>query len=143
MPDQIRVDVPRDQFARVEQLMRELPRAGQRSAHMSGTRSAARIIRDEARVRVPVRTGALKRSIRVRVVGRRGNRRTAVFAGGPGARHAHLVEFGSARTPARPYLFTSARDTAGRQFSEYRQAAEAAMYRYIDRVTARAAARGG
>lgn len=58
-----------------------------------------------ARERVPVDTGALKDSITSDVRGLVG----AVKAGGKGARHAHLVEYGTRYMRARSFLRYGAR----------------------------------
>jgi HK97 gp10 family phage protein len=55
-----------------------------------------------ARENCPVRTGALKRSIRVEVGD--GGMFAAVKAGGMEAPHAHLIEFGTRKMRARPYM---------------------------------------
>lgn len=78
----------------------------------NATRAGARVIVNQAKARVPVDTGALKRSIRTFTdpAGRGGSTRTA-YAGSR-ARHAHLVEFGTRFMPARSFL-RSALDEAG------------------------------
>lgn len=94
----------------------------------TGLAAAARVVRNEARVLVPVVTGALQRSIRtfrrartvdtirgrVRVPGAAAR----TYAGGRGARHAFLVEHGGAinRTP-KPYLLPALVSTQSQQIN--------------------------
>ena len=98
-----------------------------------GLMAAARVVRDEAKTIVPVRSGALQRSIRA---GRRAvtietlsapkrvpGGAARVRAGGRGAMHAALAEYGTVRTAAQPYLEPALRSSANRQLT----AAVAAM----------------
>jgi hypothetical protein len=89
------------------ELLRELQRLGEaaqgrvsRNGSMAMARTAARLARDRA----PVRTGALKRSIKAR----RGRgpllRGQAVSFANASARHAHIIEYGRAGVPARSFL---------------------------------------
>jgi HK97 gp10 family phage protein len=76
-------------------------------------RAALRPIADEVatqeKARVPVLTGALRRSIKVRTVRRRA--RLLVVAT---ARHADLIEFGTRQMMARPYARPALRAVAPR-----------------------------
>lgn len=60
-------------------------------------------IRDAARSRAPVRTGALKKSITSRV-----DKRRAKGTVQAKARHAHLIEFGTSKMDARPFMLPAA-----------------------------------
>lgn len=62
-----------------------------------------RVIRDEAKLAVPVDTGALRDSI---VVRRARGRAGQVFVGfeKPTSRRAHLTEFGTSRASAKPFM---------------------------------------
>lgn len=62
-------------------------------------RSTAAAVRDAARATVPVRTGALQRSIRYHVDGATGN-----FTVSAGMFYAGFVEWGTRFMAARPYL---------------------------------------
>ena len=70
-------------------------------AQMKAARNAARNARQQAQAAVPVHTGALRASITVKPL----PNGAAVQAGKP---YAALVELGSLRTPARPYLLPAA-----------------------------------
>ena len=74
----------------------------------NAVRAGARVIAKEAKARVPVRTGALKKSIAVRkATGRRASRtgvRVHVGFLKPVSRRAHLTEFGTAHSAAQPFL---------------------------------------
>ena len=95
-----------------------------------GLVAAARVVRNTARASVPVRTGALQRSIKVRrrsqwVYTSGGRKRVAgaaaqVVAGGRGARHAILVEYGTVRVPAQPYLEPGLLSTRSAQLAALR-----------------------
>ena len=95
--------------------IREMGPAAERGVLAPGLAAMARIVRRSARVRdfgFVDRTGALRRAIRSRQIparygGRRYARgRSAVFAGGPGARQGYLVEAGhGGPQPAAPHPF--------------------------------------
>lgn len=83
----------------IEAALKELPIKYERRVAKSAIRAAGRVIANEAKRRVPVRTGTLKKSIRV-VAGK--SKRPTVFvttSKGKGAKHdgwyAHLIEFGT------------------------------------------------
>ena len=98
-----------------ERLLKELGPVPAGRLGQNALMAGARVIAAEARRRVPVDTGELKRSIGVR--SDRGLRR----AGGDtrqafvtaSARHAGLVEFGTVRMAAQPYLRPAADESAG------------------------------
>lgn len=81
---------------------------------INATRAGARVIASSAKQKAPVRTGALKNSIRVfddRELNReQGSRRAA----GAGSRlfYAPLVEFGTAHVPARSFLRAAVDESA-------------------------------
>lgn len=65
----------------------------------------ARLIQQDMRRRVKVKTGRLKRAIRVKKAKRRGRWNPSAFAAvdRKKAPHAHLVENGTSRAPAHPF----------------------------------------
>lgn len=67
----------------------------------AATAAAAERIADDARERVPVRTGKLRDAIHTE---RRAPGEHAVVAGNTSAFYGHIIEFGGARTPPRPFL---------------------------------------
>lgn len=79
---------------------RELLQAVDRRRTAVFSRSAPRLAAT-ARQEVPMRTGALMASISSGV-SRKGDLYLA--SGGPGARHAHLVEYGTVKTEANPFM---------------------------------------
>ncbi len=94
----------------MDSLLAELgPRVAKRVAG-NAMRAGARVIRREARRRVRVRTGALKRSIVVRA-GREPGTAVVGFLR-PTSRRAHLVEFGTRHSPARPFMRPAIDETA-------------------------------
>ena len=85
-------------FAEFDTMLKELGPKLARQAAGNALRAGARVIRDEAKLRVPVATGDLKRSIKVRTSTPRDTRQRRVNVGvfGTEGPLAHLVEFGSA-----------------------------------------------
>lgn len=71
-----------------------------------------RVIRDEAKQRVPVRTGLLKSAIKARIGKRKGKYVAGAFSAVDFKRapHAYLVEYGTRHSRAKPY-FRPAWDT--------------------------------
>ncbi len=71
-----------------------------------------RVVRDEAKQRVPVRTGLLKSAIKARIGKRRGKFVAGAFSAVDfkKAPHAYLVEYGTRHSQAKPY-FRPAWDT--------------------------------
>jgi len=85
------------------------PAEGRRIARRTVTR-VARQVRDSARERAPVQTGNLKRSVKSRRAQGAPDRAEAeVYADKSGGRtgsgyHWHLLEFGTVRMPAQPFI---------------------------------------
>ncbi|WP_374711534.1 HK97-gp10 family putative phage morphogenesis protein [Symbiobacterium terraclitae] len=71
-----------------------------------------RVVRDEAKQRVPVRTGLLKSAIKAKIGKRRGKMVAGAFSAVDFKRapHAYLVEYGTRHSRAKPY-FRPAWDT--------------------------------
>ena len=131
---EIGVDI--EGFGELVQAMDALPGLVAERVQGDGLIAVARVVRDEAKVLVPVRTGALRASIRTRrVAARVSGKRVAgaaarVVAGGAAAPHAALVEYGTVRAPAHPYLEPALLGTQTRQLA----AAGAAMARSFIRI---------
>lgn len=97
---------------------RLLPIKVQRKLLRQGMRKAGKLVRDEARRLVPVDTGALKKSLKVRAaIRKRGSFGARIMTGeraelgiDPGASgyYPAVVEFGSKTQPAQPYLRAAA-----------------------------------
>lgn len=64
-------------------------------------KAGAEQIEQDAKSRAPVDSGRLRDSIHA---DRTGNLEYSVIAGGDGVFYGHLVEFGTSKTPARPFL---------------------------------------
>lgn len=73
-----------------------------RKALRDAVYAGALVIENEAKLRVPVRTGTLRRSINTQVVFQSSTRVTARI--GPNTDYAAFVEFGTVRMAARPYM---------------------------------------
>lgn len=88
----------------------------QKAAVRQAMRKAAKPIIDDAKSNVPVDSGALRDSIKIGSTLNKSQRKQArstkekgavtqyLGSGGKGARHSHLVEFGTVDQPAQPFL---------------------------------------
>ena len=97
----------------------ELPNRVAKRVAGNAVRAGARVIAADARQRVPVDTGELKRSITVRA-GKRKRRGVLTALVGflrPTSRYAHLVEFGTSHSSGKP-LMRPALDGSGAQAVE-------------------------
>ena len=106
-----------------EKVLQRMPLEIQLFVARYGCLAMGRVIAREARRLVPVDTGALRKSIRARTVrerfrGRKIPSAAGVFVGGTGAAHANLVEHGTVKTSAKPFL----RPAIQRNTSEQHQA---------------------
>ena len=94
-----------------------LPYLVQRYVIGQGIADAARVVRDQAKINVPIRTGALYKSIHVRIIASRiydpaskkiirvqGSSAQVVAGRQKGARHGHLVELGTVKSRPHPFL---------------------------------------
>lgn len=81
--------------AQLAQFLATLPAKVEQNIMRSALRAGANVIRNEARILVPVDQGALRASIKTSAKARRGMVTAAVKAGGKLAPHAHLVEYGT------------------------------------------------
>lgn len=102
----MKIDFELTGAAEFDAMLKELGPRVARSVASKALRRAANVIRDEARTRAPVKTGELKRSIKVKSrKARKTNERTvSVGVAGKEGPLAHIVEFGAAAHPiqARP-----------------------------------------
>ena len=116
-----------------------------------GMLAAAKVVRDQAKGRVPVKTGALQKSIRARKRSSRvavsgGYRKTAgsaaqVVAGGAKANHAFIVEFGRAPgkgypgEPPKPYLEPALHATKNEQLNAAGEAMKRSFAKIAVKIT--------
>lgn len=104
--------------AEMERLLKLLPERVAERVTKNALRAGARVIRDEAKDRVPVDTGDLRDSVVVRSPTQRQRKHGAalVVVGfeKPISRRAHLTEFGTQHQPAQPFL-RPAVDEGGRR----------------------------
>ena len=119
----------------LERALRELPWAVKLHVMGAGCAAAARVVAARAKTLFPVDTGELSRSIRVRrtsekIRGRKVSGTAAqVIAGAKRdldlkAHHAMLVELGTVRTAAQPYLAPAVRESRSPQFRAFAKTAE-------------------
>jgi HK97 gp10 family phage protein len=90
-------------------LSAELDKLGQDAAEAvrPAAQAGAQVLYDEVKVRVPVRTGTLSQSIYQVFSKDNSASKNAVYHiswNAKKAPHGHLVEFGTSRAPARPFL---------------------------------------
>ncbi len=84
-------------------------------------------LRDQARSRVPVKTGALKEAI-FAARGDENKPNVLVGVNYKKAPHAHLIEYGTVRAPAHPYL----RPAVSASADEMRRIIESGLRRIIE-----------
>ncbi len=126
----INLEVDSRGLAEIRQGLRALPVLLAERVQGDGFRAAAGAVATRAKTVVPVKSGALRRSIKARriserVLTDRGVRRVPgagarVTSGGPGARHAVFVEYGirpRQRRDARSYLRRAIIETQGQLFN--------------------------
>ena len=133
------MDVELTGFDTLASIMSSLPVLVAERVQGDGLFAAAEVVRDQAKANVPVKTGALQRSIRVRRRSQRVETTTGrksvpgaaaqVVAGGRGAAHALLVELGTVRAAPHPYLAPALFETQGRLLAEARAAMTRAFVR--------------
>jgi len=90
----------------LERLLKQLePRSSKRAGDRA-LRAGAKIVADDAKRRVPVDTGELKRAIAARIEkrSRYGERVINIGVKRPVSRRFHLTEFGTAFAPAQPFM---------------------------------------
>lgn len=135
-----------NEFAQVQKALEKLPGVLQQKVVIGATRAAAKVIAEEAKENVPVDIGLLKKSIsvakakkrdtkdghikfyvvpkskilissKVTVGGKRGKLKSKV-----NAYYAHMVEFGTSKMAAHPFLrpaFENSADKSVKAFQEY------------------------
>ena len=119
--------------------LRKLPNEMDRAQVMTNALAAgARVIRDEAKLAVPVDTGILHDSI---VVRRARGRLGQVFVGfrQPTSRRAHLTEYGTSTTSAQPFMRPALDAGARAAINEIGRA----LKKGIDKAAAKLAGRRG
>lgn len=90
----------------IEKILKLIPHRIQERVILNSVKAGARVVRDEAKRRVPVRTGVLRDSIVVRK-GFYQPRHGALAIVGvkwPASPLAHLIEFGTAHSRPQPYM---------------------------------------
>lgn len=113
-------------FKDVREKLAGLPKRLKNSAIRKGVYAGAKVIRDEARARVPVDTGALRSTIVAQTNKTKGGEISASVgirrkkfsrgarAGRSPRRYAHLVEFGTVRAGAQPFMRPAMDTSMGR-----------------------------
>lgn len=98
----------------LEEYLEAIVRAGRDidEAAASAVLAAAEVLQDGMQARVPVRTGNLRAHIRIKGPVREGNETSCevgvihdkAFTDDDTARYGNAVEYGTAHTPAQPYI---------------------------------------
>ena len=141
------LDVVIDGVDELEAAIAQLPESLVRYVYGDACRAGALVIAAAAKTEVPVLTGALLRSIRVRRVRERWRGRSyagaaaQIFVGGDGARHAHLVELGTRHSAANPFLRRAISKRVNEQHQRFALAAAQSFERVV-RAVASPTARG-
>jgi len=100
-------------FKELENALLELPKAVAKNVLRRALMKAGRPVVEGAQANAPVRTGQLQKDIDIRARLVRRQRRGRAKAGDvemfigpafPGAAHGHLLEFGTSKMAARPFL---------------------------------------
>lgn len=99
-------------FEGIDRVLKQLPNAVSKKILVAASRKALQPVLKDARRDVPVRTGELKRSLKIGTKLIRSQRdpagvgavRVYVGASWPSGAHAHLIEFGTAHSGPRPFL---------------------------------------
>lgn len=99
--------------AGLQQALRQLPYHMSKSSHRAAARAGAAELARAIKAGAPVRTGRLKRSIAVAAGGRGEGARFKVYFKGAVYRIAHLLEFGTAHSGARPFVRPGIEKAAG------------------------------
>jgi HK97 gp10 family phage protein len=132
-------------LAELDALLKQLPAKIEANIMRGALRAGQSVIMAEAKARVPVDQGDLKKSIRITQRGKSkkfGWVRLHLVAGGKKAHTAHWVEYGTAshytgngRTVGKPYII-KAKDSQGRQLgNKMKRAALRIGAKMVDQVT--------
>ena len=126
----------------LEAALRQLDDGLERHIVGRGLLEMAKVVSKRAKEIVPRRTGALAASIRPRRAGDRFRGRKIpgaaanVFSGGPGARHAALIELGTVNAPAQPYIAPALTSTRSEQQAALVKGSSRELVRQVRRIAA-------
>lgn len=121
------LDVQITGLRELDRALQELAWPAARRALRKGMRAGANIVRDEARAKVAVDTGHLKRQIRTRERSDRdGNMRFAVEVP-RGAFYGRFLEYGTSKMAAKPFLRPAAEAKTEAAVTTMRDALSAAI----------------
>ena len=118
--------------------MKELPFGIMRFVTGPGCRAGALVIRKRLKATVPVRSGALRKSVRMRTINdylgkiKIPGGAAIVVMGGKGARHAHLIESGTVNQRPTHVMRRAAEDTASEQHTAFVQASQKSFVQTIE-----------
>lgn len=84
-----------DGLSALNDILNSLPEKLEKNIVRSALRAGLKEMRDEAQARVPVKSGALRESLKIKTKMNKGRPIAALTAGDKKAWYAHLVEFGT------------------------------------------------
>lgn len=96
------VDLKIDGLADLQRMLDELPAKVEANIMRGAIRAGAKVIEDRAKELAPVKSGALRDSIKVSTRSKRGQVSATIRAGGGKAFYAKWVEFGTAQHFIKP-----------------------------------------
>ena len=88
----------------LDRAVRKLPKNVQKRVLKGALRAGGRVIAKDAKQRVPKKSGELKKSISVQAGKNQQDGATVFVATRPKAFYSHMIEFGTSKMPARPFL---------------------------------------
>ncbi len=88
----------------LDKAVRKLPQNIQKRVLKGALRAGGRVIAKEAKQRAPKKTGTLRKSISVQVGKTRQGGAIAFVTTKPEAFYSHMIEFGTSKIPAKPFL---------------------------------------
>lgn len=122
-------------FKEIEALLKKLPEKTAEKVVNAALRSAANVIKKAAQDKAPVRTGALKKSLAVELDKSTKTGTTArIGAKRKIAWYAHIVEFGSSHSAARPFLRPAFDETQGKVMQKLAKQLLSGIFREAEKL---------
>jgi HK97 gp10 family phage protein len=91
-----------DGLAQLNKLLKELPAKIETNIMRGALREGSKQFLERARDEVPVKSGKLRKSLRISTRSKKGQVTASLSAGGKGAFYAYMVEFGTASHLIKP-----------------------------------------
>lgn len=94
-------------LAELHKALQELPAKIEGNIMRGAMRAGQKVILDAAKAKAPVKSGALRDSLRIKTRSKNGEVSATLVAGNKDAYYAHMVEFGTAQHFIKPKKFKS------------------------------------